>query len=54
MPYSDCNAAFEQMSAREKALFIDTRLKWATNAMLISEISVRLYGPEEEEEPQEE
>ena len=54
MYYSELCEAFEQMSAREKALFIDSRLKWATNAMLLSEISARLYGPEEEEEPPEE
>ena len=62
MNYSVLCEAFEEMDARMKALFIDSRLKWATNAMLISELSVRLYGPikppadwvDEEDEPPEE
>ena len=45
MYYHELCEAFEKMSAREKALFIDSRLKWATNGMLLSELSVRLYGP---------
>ena len=61
MYYHKLCEAFEEMDAKTKAIFIDSRLKWATNAMLISEVSVRIYGQikhpadwEEEEEPPEE
>ena len=46
MYYSKLCEAFEQMSAREKDLFIDSRLKWATNGMLLSEVSKRIYNPQ--------
>ena len=46
MYYHEFCQAFEQMDAKTKALFIDAHLQWATNGMLLSEISARLYGPQ--------
>ena len=50
MYYHELFAAFEKMSAREKALFIDSRLAWATNGMLLSEVSKRIYNPQNPED----
>ena len=46
MDYSELCEAFEKMDAKMKALFIDTRLAWATNGMLLSEVSKRIYNPQ--------
>ena len=45
MYYHEFCQAFEQMDAKTKALFIDAHLQWATNGMLVAELSIRLNGP---------
>ena len=49
MDYSVCYKYFENLSAKEKALFIDARLAWATNGGLTGEITLRLCHPGEDE-----
>ena len=53
-PYSIANDAFEQLSAKEKALFINARLQWATTEMISAEVHIRLTRPKEADEPAEE
>ena len=45
MYYHQFCQAFEEMDAKTKALFIDAHLQWATNGMLVAELSIRLIGP---------
>jgi len=47
MSYADLAMAFEAMNPTEKALFIDARLAWATNMMLIGELQKRMYHTDE-------
>ena len=50
MYYHEFCQAFEQMDAKTKALFIDAHLQWATNGMLVAELSIRLIGPQNPED----
>ena len=45
MNYSELCEAFEALSARDKALFIDARLAWASGAAICGEVHKRICNP---------
>ena len=54
LPYTRAFNAFEEMNAKEKALFIDARLQWATTEMISAEVHIRMTRPQDADEPAEE
>ena len=44
--FTECVIAFQLMSAKEKAEFMDLNLQWATTEMLRTEIAIRKNGPQ--------
>ena len=49
MLYHELVAAFEELNAHEKALFIDARLAWATGGAICGEVHKRICQPLHEE-----
>ena len=52
LPYTRAFNAFEEMNAKEKALFINARLQWATTEMISAEVHIRMTRPQDADEPQ--
>ena len=51
MTYSSLQAAFEELSPRDKGLFIGARLAWAPGSLLCLELFTRLCHPTADELP---
>ena len=45
MNYGEICEAFEQLTPKDKALFIDARLAWASGGALRGEVYLRTYEP---------
>ena len=45
MNYNDLVTAFDALNPYDKALFIDARLCWSSNSMLLGELQLRLCHP---------
>ena len=50
LPYTTATNAFEKLNAKEKALFINARLQWATTEMISAEVHIRLTLPKDADE----